>query len=286
MPVAVEQPPPMLAIQAPAHRPTAAPITHLSWSSLQDYSMCPRKFFFRRVACVAEERRSSSLVFGGSIHRAVELAHEARIAGGKLPSPKSLLAAYEGAWRGELSQGPEVVYPKGDTQDSLRDTASRMLMAYRKHYKHDRGKVIAIEHEATLSLTPESIPLKARIDLVTVEGQNLIVSDLKTSKSRWSDSKVAESLPQLVIYSAATTGLARELGLRRIVPRFVILTKAKEPVIQTIDPQASQADVVRLRELVSETARAIRSEVFPRREGWQCAQCPYSGRCLGNGRGQ
>lgn len=154
---------------------------------------------------------------------------------------------------------------------------------YRKHFKHDRGTVIAIEHEATFALAPESIPLKARINLVTVEGQNLVVSDLKSSRSRWSDSRVADSLGQLLIYSAATTGLARELGPRRILPRFVVITKAKEPAIQVVEPQASQADVVRLRELVSETAKAIRSEVFPRREGWQCgrSQCPYSQRCLG-----
>jgi len=267
-----------VAIQAPTLKPA---IQHLSWSGLSEYRTCPRRFFYHKIAGVPEESRSASLIFGGAIHSASEKLHEARIEGRKIPGIRPLLAAFDAAWKEESSQGPEVVFPKTDSLDSLRATAGRMLIEYAKHFQRDKGSIIAIEHDATFSLLAGVVPVKARLDLVTVEGRNLVVTDLKTSKSRWSDAKIGENLPQLVLYSAAATKMVRELGLERIVPRFVVLTKAKTPVVQVLEPKATQDDVARLKDLVRETSDAINKEVFPRREGWQCAQCPFAGRCLG-----
>jgi RecB family exonuclease len=258
-------------------------LEHLSYSSLNQYRTCPKQFFFRKIANAPEERRSSSLVFGGAIHRSAERLHEARLEGRKLPSIKSLVAEYDKAWGEEISSGPEVVYPKADSAGSLRATASKMLAVYREHAAKQRGEIIAIEHEAVVPVAANAVPLKARIDLVMVEEENLVVEDLKTSKSRYSPAKVAESLPQLIVYSAAVSRMVGELGLKRVRPRFTVLTKAVTPIVQTIEPEASQADVVRLRELVVETSDAIAKGVFPRREGWQCAHCPFRQRCLGKG---
>jgi len=95
---------------------------------------------------------------------------------------------------------------------------------------------------------------------------------------RWSYNKAAEQLPQLILYSVIGANFCRELGLKRVLPRFVVLTKGKNPSIQVIEPHANQADVERLKESVLETADAISKGVFVKREGWQCSQCPYSGR--------
>jgi hypothetical protein len=65
------------------------------------------------------------------------------------------------------------------------------------------------------------------------------------------------------------------------VPRFLVVTKAKTPAIQVLEPQAAQADVDRLKRQVSDTWAAIQAGVFVQRESWQCAQCPYKRRCLG-----
>src|SRR5205823_2208817 len=154
---------------------------------------------------VEEERKSSSLIFGGAIHKAAERLHEAKIEGRKAPMIKSLMAEYDKAWSEEVKIGPEVVYPKDDSADSLRQTAGKMLSVYREHFAKQRGEILAIEHEAVVPLVSNAVPLKARIDLVSIEGENLIVEDLKTSKSRYSPAKIAESLPQLIVYSAAVS---------------------------------------------------------------------------------
>jgi len=109
----------------------------------------------------------------------------------------------------------------------------------------------------------------------------LVVSDLKSSRSRWNDAKVQESLGQLVLYATGLLPLMRELGATRIVTKFVVVTKAKKPVVQVLQPQASRDDVVRLKQTITETWSAIQSGLFVKRESWACAQCPFKGRCLG-----
>ncbi len=110
---------------------------------------------------------------------------------------------------------------------------------------------------------------------------DLVVSDLKTSRSRWNDAKIAESIPQLVLYATGLLPLMRELGATRIVTKFVVVTKAVRPKVQVLQPQASQDDVIRLKATIAETWSAIQTGLFVKRESWQCALCPYKHRCLG-----
>src|ERR1019366_9679305 len=71
---------------------------HLSWSSLQASRTCPRRYFHRYIERAPEECRAASLAFGGAIHRAIERAHESRIAGKGLPNVDELMIGYESGW--------------------------------------------------------------------------------------------------------------------------------------------------------------------------------------------
>ena len=86
---------------------------------------------------------------------------------------------------------------------------------------------------------------------------------------------------KLVMYAHGLMPLLREVGATRIVPRFVVITKAKKSVVQVFQPTATRDDAARLKLTVGETWSAIQSGVFPRRESWACTQCPYRRRCLG-----
>ena len=159
-----------------------------------------------------------------------------------------------------------------------------MLTAYRGHALQPANtgtQIIAIEHQHRFRLLADAPPIEMRLDQLELAGADLIVTDVKTSRSRWNDEKVREHVPQLVLYAHGLVPLLRELGAERIVPRFVIVTKAKKPAVQILEPKAGQDDVDRLKRMVSETWDAITKEVFVQREGWGCAQCPYRKRCLG-----
>lgn len=260
-------------------------LDHLSWSSVSQYAhACPMRFFYRKVACALEERVSSSLIFGGAFHSVIQAMHEARMAGRQLFSPRALGNAFDAAWREAAKGKPTIEYRKEESVETLRDLARRMLSAYREHAverEKSGARIVGIEHEARCGIVPDAPEILARLDLLEVEGDALVVTDIKTSRNRWNEAKVRESLPQLVVYSFATLPLVRGFGVRKVIPQFVVITKAKAPVVQVLRPEASQADADRLKDLIAEAWRGICSEVFPRREGWQCSLCPYRKRCLG-----
>jgi hypothetical protein len=105
---------------------------------------------------------------------------------------------------------------------------------------------------------------------------------LKTARSAWNDEKVRENLGQLVLYAFGMMPLVHDLEVKRVVPRFVIVTKAKNPKVQVLEPKATKDDAQKLRHHVADVWAAIQAGVFVKHEGWQCAQCPYRGRCLGS----
>ena len=264
---------------------TAVLFDHLSFSSIKTFQSCPRKFAFKYVEKRPEEFTPSCFTFGGAFHRAVERVHESAIAGGACPELDELLDAFDRAWLELAAERPQIRFSKDEDVGSLRQLATRMLSAYREHVLSNPGtgsQIIAIEEKVRFRLLADVPPIEMRLDLLELNGNDLIVSDLKTSKSRWSDAKLADGLPQLVLYAHGLMPLLRELGATRIVPRFVAVTKAKKPVVQVLQPIATQDDAARLKQTVSETWSAIQNGVFHRRESWACTQCPYRRHCLGH----
>jgi putative RecB family exonuclease len=272
----------------PASLPAAAPaLDHISWSGVTTYCACPRKFYYRYIERAPEEFVPAAMAFGGAFHRAVELVHEARLQCAPIPETDALLASYDRAWLEATTDAPEVMRAKDEDALALRETAQRMLSVYREHVvaAHEQSKgveIIGIEHSERFRLLAYVPPIEMRLDLLelTADG-DLIVTDVKTSRSRWNETKLQEALPQLVLYANGLMPLLRAVGAKRIVPRFVVVSKAKTPEVQTLQPQASQADVERLKRQVTEVWEGIQKEVFTQRTGWQCAQCPYKRRCLG-----
>ena len=66
-------------------------------------------------------------------------------------------------------------------------------------------------------------------DLLTENSDSLLITDIKTSRGRWSQEQVEDSSEQLQLYSH----LASEISpAKKIMTRFLVLTKTKEPVIE------------------------------------------------------
>lgn len=263
-----------------------ASLDHLSWSGIQSYKQCPRRFRFRYIDKTPEERTGSALLYGGSIHRAVESIHEARLAGQAIPGTDELVKGYESAWKDSLAEKPPVSYGKTENETVLREQAQRTLEAYRQHVigANQKTEVLAIEHAARFSLLADAPPIEARLDLVEKTGDELIVTDFKTSRGSWNDEKTHASLGQVVLYAHAIMPMVRELNIRRVVTQFVVLPKLKKATVQVLTPRPEQTDVVRLKETVSDVWRGVRAGIFPRIESWACKTCPFKTACLGASR--
>ncbi len=282
-----------MEVAAPIHVRSAATLPdHLSWSSLRAFATCGKRYFWKYIEPVPEEFKASSLAFGGAFHSAVEAICAARLRGDPVPEIEAVLADYDSAWQRETAAGPQIQYCKGETDLTLRELASRMLAVYREYAINestlpDPGVIIGIEEARRFRLLADVPPIESRLDLLELQGDDLIVSDLKTSRSRYSEAKVRESLGQLILYATSLVGLAKELGAKRIVPQFIVVSKGKNPALQVLRPQANQDDVSRLKQFSVETngVRDLGTDssrsLFETRRLVLCS-VPYRGRCLGH----
>jgi len=256
-------------------------LDHLSWSSVQTYRGCPRCFELRYVDRVPAERSSSTLIFGTAIHAAIEAIHVARMEGKAKPTEKELMSVFDSSWNEGVNRAPEIAFAKNETTASLRALAERMLAAYLEQL-HDDAEVIGVEMEFRFKLLPELPEVIGKIDLAERKGDALVLTDFKTSKNSWNETKLSEGLPQLVLYACACLPTLERLGLNCIKPQFCVLTKGKNPKVQKMAPEeVGRADVERLRKMFSETYGYIERGWFPPIESWRCSSCPYRVRCQG-----
>jgi len=104
-----------------------------------------------------------------------------------------------------------------------------------------------------------------------------VITDIKTSRGRWSQEQVEDSGEQLLLYSH----LASEISPgKKIATRFLVLTKTKEPVIEEHVREVEPAAVKRNLTGVERVWRAIESGVFyPAPSTMNCASCGYRAAC-------
>jgi putative RecB family exonuclease len=215
-------------------------------------------------------------VFGTGIHTAVEQHYQAHLAGDPKPDLDALLFAYRSAW---LPHEPDAIqFGSSETRASLDALAARMLTAFLSSPAASvQGRVLGVEEEIRGMLV-EGVPdLYGRVDLLTEDADTLVVTDIKTSRGKWSPEQVEDSGEQLLLYSH----LASEISPgKKIATRFLVLTKTKEPVIEEHVREVEPAAVKRTLAGVERVWRAIESGVFyPAPSTMNCASCGYRAAC-------
>jgi putative RecB family exonuclease len=249
---------------------------YISWSAISTFRTCPLKYKFRYVDGLPEESVSSALVFGTGIHTAIEQHFQAILSGEEQPDVVRLMFAYRSAW---LPHDPDAIsFGSTETRTSLDALASKMLTAFLNSPAASvQGHVLGVEEEIRGMLV-EGVPdLYGRVDLLTEDADRLVVTDIKTSRGKWSQEQVEDSGEQLLLYSH----LASEITPgKKITTRFLVLTKTKEPVIEEHVREVNPAAVKRTLAGVERVWRAIESGVFyPAPSTMNCAGCGYRATC-------
>ena len=249
---------------------------YISWSALSTFRTCPLKYKFRYIDGLPEESVSSSLVFGTGIHTAVEQHYQAILSGEEQPDIERLMFAYRASW---LGHDPDAIqFGSTETRASLDALAARMLTAFLSSPAASvQGRVLGVE-EPVRGLLVEGVPdLYGRVDLLTEDSDSLVITDIKTSRGKWSPEQVEDSGEQLLLYSH----LASEISPgKKIATRFLVLTKTKEPVIEEHVREVNPVAVKRTLAGVERVWRAIESGVFyPSPSTMNCASCGYRAAC-------
>jgi putative RecB family exonuclease len=249
---------------------------YLSWSAISTFRQCPLKYRFRYIDGLPEESVSAALVFGTGIHSAVEQHYQALLSGDPKPDLDALLFAYRSAW---LPHDPEAIqFGSTETRASLDALASRMLAAFLNSPAASvQGRVLGVEEEIRGTLI-EGVPdLYGRVDLLTEDSDSLVITDIKTSRGKWSAEQVEDSGEQLLLYSH----LASEISPgKKIATRFLVLTKTKEPVVEEHVREVEPGNVKRTLAGVERVWRAIESGVFyPAPSTMNCSGCGFRKTC-------
>jgi putative RecB family exonuclease len=249
---------------------------YLSWSAISTFRTCPLKYKFRYIDGLPEESVSSALVFGTGIHSAVEQHFQSILSGEEQPDVDQFMFAYRSAW---LPHDPDAIqFGSSETRASLDTLASKMLTAFLNSPAASvQGRVLGVEEEIRGVLV-EGVPdLYGRVDLLTEDADRLVVTDIKTSRGKWSPEQVEDSSEQLLLYSHLASEIAPG---KKIVTRFLVLTKTKEPVIEEHVREVVPAAVKRTAAGVERVWRAIESGVFyPAPSTVGCAGCGYRAAC-------
>ncbi len=249
---------------------------YISWSAISTFRTCPLKYKFRYIDGLPEESVSSALVFGTGIHTAIEQHFQAILSGDPKPDLDALLFAYRSAW---LPHDPDAIqFGSKETRESLDDLAGRMLTAFLNSPAASvQGRVLGVEEEIRGMLVQGVPDLYGRVDLLTEDSDSLVITDIKTSRGKWSAEQVEDSSEQLLLYSH----LASEISPgKKIATRFVILTKGKDPVVEEHVREVEPAAVKRTLSGVERVWRAIESRVFyPAPSTMNCSGCGYRAAC-------
>ena len=249
---------------------------YISWSAISTFRTCPLKYRFRYLDGLPEESVSSALVFGTGIHTAVEQHYQAILSGDPKPNLDALMFSYRSAW---LPHEPDAIqFGSSESRASLDALASKMLMAFLSSPAASvQGRVLGVEEEVKGLLIPGVPDLYGRVDLLTEDSDSLMVTDIKTSRGKWSAEQVEDSGEQLLLYSHLASEIAPG---KKIATRFLVLTKTKEPVIEEHVREANPAAVKRTLAGVEGVWRAISQGTFyPAPSTMNCSSCGYRAAC-------
>jgi len=259
----------------------APPPAHLqdrdytSFSAIRAYQNCPLQYFFRYVAGLPKETISASLMFGSAIHRAIEHHFRRLLEGQAAPSKEVLLAEYQLGWQ---DHSAPIRFAKDEDAASFDGVAERMLTAFaNSDLAKPRGRILAVEETLRGEIIPGLPDLLGRVDLIVEEPDELIISDWKTSRARYSQDQVEDSTEQLLLYAE----LARDFAPGKHVRlEFAVLTKTKEVSIDRHSAPADPLRVDRAKRIVERVWRSIEAgHFYPAPSPMNCSGCPYRSPC-------
>jgi DNA helicase-2/ATP-dependent DNA helicase PcrA len=254
---------PVIPSQAGLPRRAETPL-ELSFTQIDDYLTCPRKYHLRHVAHVPTAPHHA-LVLGNALHQAVAVANAARLRGQPVEVGKAL-DTLEAHWNSEGFLSAE--------HEAARYAAGQAaLRTYVERLEHDdRARIIAVEQPFSVRLGRDRV--RGRYDAVRSEQGRTVITDYNSGDTRdpVKARERARNALQLQIYALAWE---TEHGSR---PDAVELHFLEGDVVGRMTP--SDAQLERARAKVASAAEGIRAAAFEASPGFPaCDWCPFRRIC-------
>lgn len=254
---------------------------YLSFSQIYLMRACPRKFSLHYVEHASPAFTPASLIFGSAVHAAVETHFRAMLAGVTLDAGE-LHQAFRVARKGQkaVSEDLPIRYAVGQDEVILDDMAKRMIDSFlASPAAQPAGTLLGIEEEFLVTIDPTLPDIMARVDLVYESTGAIMVRDFKTSRSKWNAEKAVESADQILLYGRMLRDLSRGMD-KPMRGEFVVLTKAKAPVVQVLDVPVTAEGIRRTQESIATTWQAVlAANFYPSPSPMNCSTCQYKSHC-------
>lgn len=248
----------------PAHPPLidAQGRVRLSFSRIETYANCPRKFRYSYVDKLPG-RPGPHLSFGSSIHNALEAFYDRKLPA--CPSEEELLQFLYDGWEhsgfADLPRDEQLAFYR-HAQQVLRRYHRRVADRYRLPVATEAWFELPIGYEATVV---------GSIDRVDVDDEGRFhVVDYKTNRKVKDRARVAGSL-QLSLYALACRHLYGALPAT-VSLDFVV---AGVEVVAELD----ELDLDAARQAVLATAAAVREDAYEPRPNPLCDWCDFRALC-------
>ena len=244
-----------------------------SHSQYEAFKACGRAYEFKYVKDLRPQP-SPAMARGTAIHAGVESALIAKKEGREVTyeAMAALVSDSFDKAKEDITEWGE------DEAGKLKDTA---LSLYRVYHVTALPKMAPIEIEEPFVVKVGSVTVRGIIDLVDHEKDHpgdpgkIVIADLKTSASKWSQNDVDKDT-QLSLYTAVKG---------QINARIDNLVSTKTPAYHRLPTVRGPSDHRNLTEDYEQTVDLIKTGVFPMTamDSWKCTPkwCPYWGLCRG-----
>jgi RecB family exonuclease len=250
-------------------------LEYLSFSRIDRYRSCSLAYRFKYRDKIPPAFMPSALAVGIAWHARAARGLQGLMEGG-FPPVEALVQAFVETID-DLDKETAIQWPEKLDRDKAVEQARAMYAAW-VAWERPGSRIIAIEQEFDVELAPWLPRVRGRADLLEETATEVVVVDLKTSASRWSEGEVELRADQLVIYKEAFRDLAAELG-KPIVAAFEVVTKTKAPSVERFYLREAEGAIDRQVKIATVMVEGVERQVFLPNPSWTCRTCPWRDPC-------
>lgn len=251
-------------------------VPHISYSAINTYINCSLQYAYRYHYKIKPESDSIPLIFGSAIHAAAAKMFIAK-QNGDFMSLWDVREAFRSDWNLACKTANKLTFSDNDESDKLEKQGMDLMECLYSNFEDE--EIIAVEKPFKVMIPGISKIFIGAFDLVLKVNGKIVITDIKTSKSRWSKSKADKSL-QATAYAYAWykhTGVIPEV-------RFDILVKNKTPVYETLSTFRDEQSFQKYVKLLQTIQHATEQNIwFPNESSFFCSSCPYKTSCRSYG---
>jgi len=257
--------------------PPKAKRPHTSFSQIDGWLRCPRKWALKYIEKTEAESTSHYLIFGGAVHRTLARIYAKKMLDDAAMGPEEAQEHFVSDWFNYVREAENVDYGDSGGPDALEAKGLGMIESFALEPLD--VQVVGVEKEFRSDLVDErtgevmDAELLGYIDAIVLDDGELVVHEHKTAAKKWSQTRLANDM-QATIYQWAT-------GASRV--QFNVLMKTAKPRVDRWVVERSEDEIKEALHVAVSVLKAQKAGIaFPRRD-WHCRGCEFRQACDSRG---